>query len=130
MLQQQPPRQQPLIEGPAVSQQPEPDRVSPTTSNASILPEIPPQHPTERDPDPRDRRQADHAGSPDKVEDHEGQQLMVKAATQWQTAWTEELQVAASFDDFNLLVDRLTQELSAEIAPRRSSNQENAPPAH
>ncbi|EMP27109.1 hypothetical protein UY3_15803 [Chelonia mydas] len=58
---------------------PEPDRVSPTTSNASIPPEIPPQHPTEGNPDPRDRRQADHAGfepAPDEVKDHEGQQLM------------------------------------------------------
>ncbi|CAM2111810.1 unnamed protein product [Caretta caretta] len=110
-----------------------PDRVSPTTSNASILPEIPPQHPTEGNPDPRDRRQADHAGfepAPDEVEDHEGQAPMVRAATLWQTAWTKELQVASSFDDFDLLVDRLTQELSAEIVPRRSSNQENALRAH
>ncbi|CAM2100506.1 unnamed protein product [Caretta caretta] len=90
---------------------PEPDRISPTTSNASIPPEIPPQHPTEGNPDPRDRWQADHTGfepAPDKVEVHEGQQPMVRAATPWQTAWTEELQVAASFDDFGLLVDRLT----------------------
>ncbi|EMP28680.1 hypothetical protein UY3_14217 [Chelonia mydas] len=55
---------------------------------------------------------------------------MVRAATPWQTAWTEELQATASFDDFDLLVDRLTQELSAETAARRSLNQENAPPAH
>ncbi|CAM2115248.1 unnamed protein product [Caretta caretta] len=112
---------------------PEPDCVSPTTSNASIPPEIPPQRPIEGNPDPRDRRQADPAGfepALDEVEDHEGQQPMVRAATPWQTAWTEELQAAASFDDFDLLLDRLTQELSAETAPRRSLNQENAPPAH
>ncbi|EMP32870.1 hypothetical protein UY3_10007 [Chelonia mydas] len=117
-VQRQPPRQQPLIEGPAVSPQrsdlatPKLDRVSPTTSNASIPPEIPPQHPTEGNPDPRDRQQADHAtGSKpatDEVEDPEDQQPMVRAATLWQIAWTEELQAAASFDDFNLLVDRLT----------------------
>ncbi|CAM2113493.1 unnamed protein product [Caretta caretta] len=91
---------------------PEPDCVSPTTSNASIPPEIPPQHPTEGNPDPRDRRQADHAtGSKpatDEVEDPEDQQPMVRAATLWQTAWTEELQAAASFDNFDRLVDRLT----------------------
>ncbi|CAM4697877.1 unnamed protein product, partial [Caretta caretta] len=109
-----------------------PDRVSPTTSNASIPPEIPPQHPTKGNPDSRDRRQADHAGfepARDEVEDHEGQQPMVRAATPWQTAWTKELQAAASFDDFDLLLDRLTQEMSAETTRRRSSNQENAPPA-
>ncbi|XP_043406674.1 renalase isoform X1 [Chelonia mydas] len=112
---------------------PEPECVSPTTSNTSIPPEILPQHPTEGNSDPRDRRQADHAGfepAPHEVKDHAGQQPMVRAATAWQTAWTEELQAAASFDEFDLLVDRLIQDLSAEITPRRSSNQENAPPAH
>ncbi|CAM5171782.1 unnamed protein product [Eretmochelys imbricata] len=111
---------------------PEPDRLPPTMSNASIPPEIPPQHPTEGNPDSRDRRQADHAGfepARDEVEDHEGEQPMVRAVTPWQAAWSEELQAAASFDDFDLLLDRLTQEMSAETARRRRSNQENAPPA-
>ncbi|CAM2120206.1 unnamed protein product [Caretta caretta] len=83
---------------------PELDRVSPTTSNASILPEIP----TEGNPDSQDRRQADQAAgskpAPDEVEGPEGQWPMVRAATPWQTAWTEELQAAATFDDFDLLV--------------------------
>ncbi|CAM2118686.1 unnamed protein product [Caretta caretta] len=73
----------------------EPDSVSPTTSNATIPPEIPPQNPIEGDPDPQERRQANHAtGSkpaPDEVEDPEGQRPMVRAATPWQTAWTEKL---------------------------------------
>ncbi|CAM4585880.1 unnamed protein product [Lepidochelys kempii] len=112
---------------------PEPDRVPPTTSNASIPPEIPPQPPTEGNDGSRDGRRVDCAGdesASDKVEDHEGQQPVERAATPWQTAWTAELRATASFDDFDLLVDRLTQELSAETAPRRRPTQENAPPAH
>ncbi|CAM2103273.1 unnamed protein product [Caretta caretta] len=85
---------------------PEPDRVPPTTSSASIPPEIPPQPPTEGNDGSRDGRLADCEGdesASDKVEDHEGQQPVERAATPWQTAWTAELRATASFDDFDLL---------------------------
>ncbi|KAM7174680.1 uncharacterized protein RBU57_001206 [Macrochelys suwanniensis] len=45
-------------------------------------------------------------------------------------AWIEELQATASFTELDLLIDRLTRELSAEIAFKRTPNQETTRPAH
>lgn len=46
----------------------------------------------------------------------EQQQLRKRVATTLQAAWMEELVRTDSFDDFDLLLDRFTKDLSAEIA--------------
>lgn len=80
-----------------------------------------PQDPAEQNTQYREENQqqanrtANFQPEPAEIEHPEEQQPSVRATTPWQAAWIEELAPTASFDDFDLLVDRLTKDPAAEI---------------
>ncbi|KAG6929039.1 hypothetical protein G0U57_006544, partial [Chelydra serpentina] len=110
----------------------DPARLPPTTNSDITPPATTPQDSTERPPDPQTRQPTNHTANPlpTPTEEPEGQRPTTRPVTPWQTAWIEELQATASFTEFDLLIDRLTRELSAEIAFKRTPNQGTIPPAH
>uniref|UniRef100_A0A8C4W9S7 ribonuclease H n=1 Tax=Gopherus evgoodei TaxID=1825980 RepID=A0A8C4W9S7_9SAUR len=108
-----------------------PNQVPPATNNGATPLVTLPQEPTKRPPRPLVKQPVDHTTNPlpTPVEETEQRRPKDRPATPWQAIWIEELQVAASFEDFDSLINRLTCELTAEATSKRAPNQATTRPA-